>query len=159
MLSGTRTSGARTTDTMPILRLLTLAALCGAPAFAAAATWDKVGDTGLATVYIDKDSVRRSGSEARAALEWRWNSPTEVPDSGGAKHYRLERQVQISNCTNGGYAVAEGARYADARGTDLVSSYKYDEQSLPYMEARPKTIRETIVQQVCKMLPATPKKP
>ena len=46
---------------MSILRLLTLAAVCGAPAFAAAATWDKVGDTGLATVYIDKDSVRRSG--------------------------------------------------------------------------------------------------
>ena len=86
----------------------------------------------------------------------------ELTDEDGpyaGKHYRLERQVQISNCTNGGYAVAEGARYADARGTDLVSSYKYDEQSLPYMEARPKTIRETIVQQVCKMLPATPKKP
>ena len=64
----------------------------------------------------------------------------------------------ISNGTNGGYAVSEGARYADARGTDLVSSYKYDEQSLPYMEARPKTIRETIVQQVCRMLPATPPK-
>ena len=144
---------------MPIFRLLTLAALVCAPAWVGATTWDKIGDTGLASVYIDKDSVRRSGSEARAALEWRWNSPTEVPDSGGAKHYRLERQVQISNCTNGGYAVAEGARYADARGTDLVSSYKYDEQALPYMEARPKTIRETIVQLVCKMAPAPAKKP
>src|SRR5690349_17846574 len=101
-LSAARAPGARTTDAMPILRILTLAALCVAPALAAAATWDKVGETGLASVYIDKDSVRRSGSEARAALEWRWNSPTEVPDSGGAKHYRLERQVQISNCTNGG---------------------------------------------------------
>ena len=143
---------------MPILRLIPIVALCCTPTFVGAVTWDKIGDTGLASVYIDKDSVRRSGSEARAALEWRWNSPTEVPDSGGAKHYRLERQVQISNCTNGGYAVAEGARYADARGTDLVSSYKYDEQSLPYMEARPRTIRETIIQQVCKMLPASPPK-
>lgn len=144
---------------MPILRPLMLVALGFAPMFVGAVTWDKVGDTGLATVYIDKDSVRRTGTEARAALEWRWNSPTEVPDSGGAKHYRLERQVQISNCTNGGYAVAEGVRYADARGTDLVSSYKYDEQALPYMEARPKTIRETIVQQVCKAAPLPAKKP
>ena len=67
--------------------------------------------------------------------------------------------MQSSNCTNGGYAVAEGVRYADARGTDLVSSYKYDEQALPYMEARPKTIRETIVQQVCKAAPLPAKKP
>ena len=144
---------------MPIHRLIPLAVLCCTPTFVGAVTWDKVGDTGLASVYIDKDSVRRSGSEARAALEWRWNSPTEVPDSGGAKHYRLERQVQISNCKNGGYAVSEGARYADTRGTDLVSSYKYDEQSLPYMEARPKTIRETIVQQVCKIAPTPARKP
>jgi len=144
---------------MPILRLIPIVALCCTPTFVGAVTWDKIGDTGLASVYIDKDSVRRSGSEARAALEWRWNSPTEVPDSGGAKHYRLERQVQISNCTNGGYAVAEGARYADARGTDLVSSYKYDERALPYMEARPKTIRETIVQQVCKAVEAQVRKP
>jgi len=144
---------------MPIHRLIPLVVLCCTPTFVGAVTWDKVGDTGLASVYIDKDSVRRSGTEARAALEWRWNSPTEVPDSGGAKHYRLERQVQISNCLNGGYAVAEGARYADARGTDLVSSYKYDEQALPYMEARPKTIRETIVQQVCKIAPTPARKP
>ena len=146
---------------MPIRRLAIVLVAASMPALAAAVTWDKVGDTGLATVYIDKESMRRSGSEVRAALEWRWNSPTAVPDSGGAKTYRLERQVQISNCTNGGYAVSEGLRYADLRGTDLVSSYKYEEQSLPYMEARPRTIRETIINQVCKDAPpvASAKKP
>ncbi|MEP7058100.1 MAG: surface-adhesin E family protein [Caldimonas sp.] len=138
---------------MPLLRLLTLACVLAAPALACAATWDKVGETSLASVYIDKDSMRRNGAEVRAALEWRWNSPTEVPDTGGVKTYRLERQVQISNCTNRGYAVAEGMRYADARGTDLVSSYKYEEQSLPYLEASPKTIRDTIIGHVCKAAP------
>ena len=146
---------------MPNHRLIVVLVASCVPAVASAVTWDKIGDTGMATVYIDKESMRRSGSEVRAALEWRWNSPPVVPDSGGAKTDRLERQVQISNCTNGGYAVSEGLRYADVRGTDLVSSYKYDEQSLPYMEARPKTIRETIVNQVCKEAPpvASAKKP
>ena len=144
---------------MPIRPLLIAFSCLALPGLALAAKWEKVGEAGPVQVYVDKDSIRKNGIEARANLEWRWSRPTDVPDASPPRQYRLERQVQISNCTNGGYAVAEGARYADARGTDLVSSYKYDEQSLPYMEARPKTIRETIVQQVCKMLPATPKKP
>ncbi|HEX7437954.1 MAG TPA: surface-adhesin E family protein [Caldimonas sp.] len=138
-------------------RLFALAAFL-APTLACAAQWDKVGDTSLASVYVDKDSMRRSGSEVRAALEWRWNSPTEVPDTGGEKTYRLERQVQTSNCAHLSYAVAEGTRYADQRGIDLVSSYKYDERSLPYMEARPRTIRDTIIAHVCRAAPQ-PKKP
>lgn len=139
---------------MPILlRLLAVASVLAAPTLACATTWDKVGETGLASVYLDKDSMRRNGTEVRAALEWRWNSPTEVPDTGGVKTYRLERQVQISNCANRGYAVPEGMRYADARGTDLVSSYQYDERSLPYLEASPKTIRDTIIGRVCKVAP------
>ncbi|MEO7336573.1 MAG: surface-adhesin E family protein, partial [Caldimonas sp.] len=117
---------------MSVCRTLIFVTALATPLLASSASWNKVGETGLASVWIDKDSMRRSGNEVKAALEWRWNSPTEVPDSGGSKVYRLERQVQISNCINRGYAVAEGVRYADARGTDLVSSYRYDEQSLPY---------------------------
>jgi len=141
---------------MPIHRLIPLVVLCCTPTFVGAVTWDKVGDTGLATVYIDKDSVRRSGSEARAALEWRWNSPTEVPDSGGAKHYRLERQVQISNCSNRAYAVSEGTRYADDRGLDPVSSYKYDELALPYSVAPARSVRDLVVSYVCTTPVAAP---
>ena len=140
------------------LRALALAAVLAGPAFAAAASWDKVGDTTLASVYVDKDSMRRSGSEVRATLEWRWFGPTEVPDTHGAQTYRLERQVQISNCANRSYAVAEGNRYADERGIDLVSSYRYEERLLPYSEARARTIRDTIIAHVCRAAPAERKR-
>ncbi len=142
---------------MPSIRAFALAALA-CPVFASAAQWDKVGDTTLASVYVDKDSLRRSGNEVRATLEWRWFSPTEVPDTNGAKTYRLERQVQISNCTNRSYAVAEGNRYADERGIDLVSTYRYEERSLPYSEARARTIRDTIIGHVCRVAPVEKKK-
>lgn len=141
-----------------IIRVLAIAAALAAPALAAAAQWDKVGDTALASVYVDKDSMRRSGTEVRATLEWRWYSPTEVPDTNGAKTYRLERQVQVSNCANRAYAVAEGNRYSDERGIELVSSYKYEERSLPYSEARARTIRDTIIAYVCRAAPAEKKK-
>ena len=123
------------------------------PGIAAAAQWEKVGDTSFASVYVDRDSLQRSGSEVRAALEWRWRNPTEVPDSNGAKTYRLERQVQLSNCTNRGYAVLEGTRYADERGIDLVSTYQHEERLLPWMEARPRTIRDIVIGHVCRAAP------
>ena len=136
------------------LRALAFVAALACPALVAAAQWDKVGDTTLASVYVDKDSMRRSGNEVRASLEWRWFSPTEVPDTAGAKTYRLERQVQISNCANRSFAIAEGNRYSDERGIELVSSYRYDERSLPYSEARARTIRDVIIGHVCRAAPA-----
>ena len=130
-----------------------LALTLALPGLAFAVQWDKVGDTSLASVYVDRDSMQRRGNEVRAALEWRWRSPAEVPDSNGALTYRLERQVQLSNCTNRGYAVLEGTRYADERGIDLVSTYQHEERLLPWMEARPRTIRDIVIGYVCRAAP------
>jgi hypothetical protein len=130
-----------------------LALTLALPGIAAAAQWEKVGDTSFASVYVDRDSLQRNGNEVRAALEWRWRNPTDVPDTNGAKTYRLERQVQLSNCTNRGYAVLEGTRYADERGIDLVSTYQHEERLLPWMEARPRTIRDIVIGYVCRAAP------
>jgi hypothetical protein len=136
----------------PVHAALLAAAALALPGVAAATQYEKVGETKMASVYVDKDSIRRNGNEVRASLEWRWFGPTEVPDGEG-KTYRLERQVQISNCTNRGYAIPEGNRYADERGVELVSTYSYPERFLPWYEARPKTIRDTIVSHVCRVAP------
>ena len=135
------------------LPALTLALTVALPGVADAVQWDKVGDTSLASVYVDRDSMQRRGNEVRAALEWRWHTPTEVPDSNGTRTYRLERQVQLSNCTNRGYAVLEGTRYADERGVEPVSTYQHEERQLPWMEARPRTIRDIVIGHVCNAAP------
>ena len=101
-------------------RLLIALACLALPGLALAAKWEKVGEAGPVQVYVDKESIRKNGTEARADLEWRWSRPTEVPDADPPRQYRLERQVQISNCSNRAYAVAEGTRYADDRGLDPV---------------------------------------
>lgn len=126
------------------------------PALAPAAELTKIGDTGSVSVYVDKDSIRRSGSQARAALEWRWNKPTALSDNP-AKSYRMERQVQVANCDNKSYAVAEGTQYADERGTDPVNSYKNDDSSLPFTVAPARTIRDVAVQYVCAYVPPVKK--
>lgn len=123
---------------------------------ATAASLVKVADTGAVAVYVDKDSVRRSGAQARAALEWRWVKATPVADDP-TRSYRMERQVQIANCENKSYAVAEGTQYADDRGVDAVNSYKNDESALPWVVAPPRTIRDTVVAWVCAATPAAKK--
>ncbi len=141
-------------------RSLIVALAClAAPGLALAAKWEKVGESGPVQVWVDKDSIRKAGSEARANLEWRWSRPTDVPDADPPRQYRLERQVQISNCANRAYAVAEGTRYADERGLDPVSSYKYDELSLPYSVAPARSVRDLVVTYVCTApVPAPPVK-
>ena len=140
---------------MPQRAVLILLAGLALPGLSLAAKWEKVGEAGPVQVYVDRDSIRKSGAEARAQLEWRWSRPTDVPDASPPRQYRLERQVQISNCSNRAYAVAEGTRYADDRGLDPVSSYKYDELSLPYSVAPARSVRDLVVTYVC-TAPAAP---
>ncbi|MEO8080791.1 MAG: surface-adhesin E family protein [Caldimonas sp.] len=138
------------------LAALAAVTLFAAPCLALAAKWERVGDTGKVSVWVDKESLRRTGVEARAWLEWRWAQPTELRDSSPPRTYRLERQMQVANCENRGYAVPEGTQYADERGTDVVGSYKLDETSMPYSVAPKRTIRDLVVSYVCSATP--PKK-
>jgi hypothetical protein len=128
----------------------TLAVAAGMPAIAHAAKWEKVGDSGAVAVFVDKDSMHRKGSDVKAALEWRWAQSTDVPDTNGARQYRLERQMQASNCSNHSFAVVEGTRYSDERGVDLVSSYAYDETALRWGDASSRTIRGQVIDYVCR---------
>ena len=137
--------------------LIALAGLA-LPGLAAAAKWEKVGESGPVQVWVDKESIRKTGTEARANLEWRWSRPADVPDSNPPRQYRLERQVQISNCSNRAYAVSEGVRYSDDRGLDPVSTYKYDELSLPYSVAPARSVRDLVVTYVCTAPAAAPAK-
>jgi hypothetical protein len=136
---------------VPIRPSMLALACLAAPALAFAAKWEKVGDAGPVSVSVDKESVRRAGTDTRAQLEWRWTRLTGVPGADPPKQYRLERQLPITNCSNRSYAVAEGTRYADERGLDPVSSHKYDESALPCSVATPRTVRDLVVTHVCSL--------
>ena len=139
---------------MPIQPSIIALACLASPALSFAAKWEKVGDAGPVALYVDKDSARRSGTETRAQLEWRWKALIDVPNADPPRQYRLERQIQITNCSNRSYAVSEGTRSADERGLDPLSSYKYIESALPYSVATPRTVRDQAVTYACAAEPA-----
>ena len=119
---------------------------------ASAANWVEVGGSDAVVVSVDTESLRRSGAQVRSWLKWQWSKPLDVPNSYPVKQYQLERQLQVSDCKNGAFAIAQGVRYSDATGNDVVDSYTVAEKSWQFSEAAPETLGESILRYVCKAI-------
>lgn len=117
---------------------------------ASSATWIEVGGNDSVTVLADKDSIRRNGTRVKSWLKWEWAKPVEVPNSLPVKFYQLERQLQISDCQNNSLAIAQGIRYTDISGNEVVDSYNLQEKNWHFTEAAPETLGESIIKFVCK---------
>lgn len=120
------------------------------PVSIGAATWVEVGGNESVTVLVDKDSLRRNGSKVKSWLKWEWVKPVEIPNVFPVKLYLLERQLQVSDCQSNLLAIAQGIRYADATGNEVVDSYTLEEKQWRFTEAAPETLGESIIKFVCK---------
>ena len=129
---------------------LVIIAILALPAVAHSANWVSIGGNDEVTVYVDTESMRRTGVTARTWLKWQWTKPQEVPGRYPAKTYLFEKQLQISNCKEGTLAVAQGIRYVDLDGNEVVDSYALEEKSWKFSEAAPETIGESLVKFACK---------
>lgn len=115
-----------------------------------AATWIDVGGNDEVTVFVDTDSIRRSGSRVRTWLKWNWQRPQSIPGAYLIKPYQTEKQLQISDCKNGTLAIAQGIRYAGPDDTELVDSYAIEERTWKFSEAAPETIGASLIKFACK---------
>lgn len=122
---------------------------------AGAATWVEVGGSDSVVVSVDTESLRRNGSQVKSWLKWQWSKPINLPNTYPVKLYQLERQLQISDCKNRTLAIAQGVRYMDANGNELVDSYTIEEKAWQFSEAAPETIGENIIKYVCNATPKT----
>ena len=116
-----------------------------------AATWVDIGGNDEVTVFIDSDSVRRTGNRVKTWLRWQWTKPQEVPNAYPAKSYLLEKQLQISDCRDGTLAIAQGVQYADLAGSDVVHSYTVPERAWRFSEAVPETLGANILKYACRV--------
>lgn len=152
--SALRAPSPRQIMNLPALLLLATSILA---ANAGAATWVEIGGSDAVVVSVDTESLRRDGTKVRSWLKWQWSKPVDVPNLYPVKLYQLERQLQVSDCKNGTFAIAQGVRYADETGNDVVDSYTVPEKAWQFSEAAPETIGESIVKYVCKVTVRTRK--
>jgi hypothetical protein len=85
-----------------------ITALLAFPTLSNASTWVEIGGNDAVVVFVDRDSLRRSGTKVKSWLKWQWSKPIEVPDTYPVKLYQLERQLQVSDCSNSNLAIAQG---------------------------------------------------
>ena len=115
-----------------------------------AANWVDVGGNDEVTVFVDTESVRKSGTRVKTWLKWKWQKPQDVPGAYPAKTYQSEKQLQVSDCKNETLAIAQGIRYAGLEDGDVVDSYSIEERAWKFAEAAPETIGETLIKFACK---------
>ena len=135
---------------VPSVRLLPLIVAIAIPANAIAAKWIEIGGNDAVVVSVDTESIRRIGTKVKSWLKWQWTKPTDVPNAYPVKLYQLELQLQVSDCKNGTLAVAQGVRYVDASGGEVVDSYTVAEKWWQFSEAAPESIGESIIKYVCR---------
>ena len=117
---------------------------------ASATNWVEIGGNDAVTVKVDKDSMRRIGNRVKTWLKWEWAKPQDVEGTYPTKTYKVEKQLQISDCTNGTLAIAQGIQYAADDSGDVANSYIINEKQWRFSEAAPETIGESILQFACK---------
>lgn len=138
-----------TLEAMNSPQLLLLTGMLFAAAQTNAATWIELGGSDAVVVSVDKDSLRRNGTKVKSWLKWQWSKPTDVPNTYPVKFYQLERQLQVTDCEAGTFAIAQGVR-SDASANEVVDSYSVPEKSWRFEEAVPESIGEAIIKHVCK---------
>jgi hypothetical protein len=131
---------------------LLLCLLTQATTSAIAANWVDLAGNDEVTVFLDTDSIRRTGARVKTWLKWQWSKEQDVPNSYPPKKYLSEKQLQISDCQHNRLAIAQGVRYSNNEGTDVVDSYTIEERKWQFSEVVPETIGESIVRVACKPL-------
>jgi len=115
-----------------------------------AASWVEISGSDAVVVSVDTESLRRTGTKVKSWLQWQWSQPVDVPNTYPVKWYKLERQLQVSDCKANTLAIAQGVRYADLSGNDVVDSYTIEEKFWQFSESVPETMGESIIKYVCK---------
>lgn len=138
---------------MPSPRFVVIAALCLASQSAAAqnSRWIRVSGDDSVEVYMDTQSIRRTGSTVKAWLKWRFASPQETASVSPKKTYSSSKVLGIYRCGDRTAATIQYIRYSqsDASG-EVVESFSIPEVVATLEEVAPETNGETILEYVCK---------
>lgn len=134
---------------MKVLCLALMLAL-STPLLAGANNWVPIAGDEKVTVFIDQESIRRSGNRVKIWLKWQWVKPKYFKDSPSKDSYLSERQLKICDCVSGAQALAQTTFYEKPDGGKVINSFVYEEKEWKFYESAPETIAEAIIKFACK---------
>ncbi|WP_443025670.1 surface-adhesin E family protein [Sphingomonas sp. PB2P12] len=127
-----------------LARIVAASCLAAVSAPAAATDWTKTATLPDGTaIYVDRDSISRSGSHVLAWEKWDYTAAPRNPN----RAYAVEKDRREHDCAAGGTRLREAIEY-DANG-DVLKSYSWASGESQYRASPPESVGEATQKFVC----------
>lgn len=132
-----------------IIALLAMAMLSAAVS-AQPPRWVKVGGGELINVYVDTQSLKRSGPKVRVWLKWVHGRPVDTDSVDPKRTYLSEKTLAIYDCAARTSAAVQLIRYAGAEASgEVVEAASIPEEKAVYDSLGDDSPGQSILLYVC----------
>lgn len=111
--------------------------------------WVYVGGNDDVDAFVDKQSLRRTGSKVKAWVRVNYSTPRDSGDS--KKKFQSAVSLSMHNCADRTSSTLQVAQYSSIGGTgETVWSMTCEDKPSTYSDVIPETIGEAVLEYVCK---------
>lgn len=137
------------TGAMLVMVAALLCALAATPP-AHAVDWVRVSGNGAeAAVYVNRHSIQREGTSAKAWVMWDFSAAQQAADASG-RPFLSHKAMLLFNCDKRELAIARFAFYTENFGKgEQFGKQDTPRDHLNYLQADPNTVSDAITGMVC----------
>ena len=136
---------------------ITFSLISTLPISSNAAEWVYVGSGGGGdlSVWVDKDSMRRSGSKVKTWSRWTYKKPKLLSESGPARYFQGMQALEVYLCDERSGTHLQVIKYADTDFSDQVEARTYPDDAKRYEDVVPDSLGEKLLKFACKVTEPT----
>ncbi len=120
------------------------------PVESRASNWIEIGGNAVGTVFVDKQSLRRSGIKVKVWAKWVYAKPEELKGSFPRQTYQATKDLKIYNCTERTTVLTQSAKYGTVDMSIVVENLSAPDVPSRYSEVAPDSIDEAILEFACR---------
>lgn len=127
--------------------------LFAATTSAVASDWVLVSAGSGVSAYVDNESIRFQGSNAKVWVKWVYEKPQKIEGTYPDKYFVLGKELSVYKCLDRTSGTVQSVKYSSLEAGEVVESYSIAEKYWSFSEVVPDTMGETILSVVCKKRP------
>ena len=136
---------------------LTVAMFSALPSIGNASDWIYIGSSGGGDlrVWIDKDTMRKSGSKAKTWSRWVYKKPNPLLEPGPARYFRAMQALEIYQCDDRTSTHLQVIKYADTEFVEQLTARTFPDDATRYEDVVPESLGEKMMKFACQGTEAT----
>ena len=124
--------------------------LCLLPALAIASEWIAVAGNPSVAVYVDKQSLLRTGSKVKTWVKWVYVSPHEVKGVHPKQFYRARADLSVYSCIDRTALNIQSTTFADAEMSNVMDKFSSKDFGNEFSDVAPDSISEALLEFACR---------